>query len=273
MLNEMSAAPPVDFHLVIPSYRESARLPSYLDDLIPLLARQPYWTRILIVDDGSGAEERKQLDAIVAATGAPPAIIAASHLERNMGKGYAVRHGWKAAQNARWLAFADADGATPAREVARVFDAIYRTNDPRRCYFGSRVRMLGRSVDRHWKRHAIGRLYATLVGMMINEGIYDAQCGFKVIPADAFAAVADLLWEDRFAFDSELVAALSDAGYPLEEIAVDWNDVPGSKVSVVKESLRMTVSLLFISSRKRRGLYRSRRLEAAEEEVVGHGSR
>jgi hypothetical protein len=133
--------------------------------------------------------------------------------------------------------------------------------------------MLGRSIDRHWKRHVVGRLYATLVGMMINEGIYDSQCGFKVIPADAFAAVADLLQEDRFAFDSELVAALSDVGYALEEIPVDWNDVPGSKVSVIRDSLRMTASLFFINNRKRRGVYRSRRLEAAQEEVVGHGSR
>jgi len=137
-----------------------------------------------------------------------------------------------------------------------VFDAIHRANDPRRCYFGCRVKMLGRSVDRQWKRHVIGRLYATLVGILIDEGIYDSQCGFKVIPADAFAAVADLLREDRFAFDSELVAALSESGYPLEEIPIDWRDVPGSKVSLIRDSPPMVRSLFVIKSRKKAGSYK-----------------
>src|SRR5204863_4916930 len=200
-------------------FNESARLPSYLNDLAMLLRKQPYRTSVLIVDDGSSASEQARLKEIVSAAGSTgDVMIDLLCLERNMGKGYAVRQGWQARTAATWLAFADADGATPAYEVVRVFDTVYRDNDIGRCYFGSRVRMLGRSVDRNWMRHFVGRIYATLVGLAINESIYDSQCGFKVISGEAFAAVSGVLREDRFAFDSELITALSEAGYRLEEM-------------------------------------------------------
>ncbi len=253
------AAASVDFHVVIPSFRECGRLPAYLADLVPLLARQVYRTRVLVVDDGSGGEEQRRVDAIVAAAAMPSATavtVAVSHLERNRGKGYAVRYGWKAGTDARWLAFADADGATPAREVVRVLEGIYRANDPRRSYLGSRIRMLGRTVDRRWRRHLMGRMYATLVGVVIDEGVYDSQCGFKVIPSAVFASIADLLQEDRFAFDGELLAALLEGGHPVEEVPIDWIDIPGSKVSLVRDSFRMVKSLFLIGSRKKAGAYR-----------------
>jgi len=249
---------PVDFHLVIPCLKESGRLPSYLNDLVLLLRQQPYRTSILIVDDGSGSSEQVRLKEIVSTVGSTPDVTVDSLcLDRNMGKGYAIRQGWQARASARWLAFADADGATPAYEVIRIFSAIHRGNDTQRCYFGSRVRMLGRSVDRDWKRHFIGRLYATLVGLAINESIYDSQCGFKVIPGQAFADVSETLRENRFAFDSELITAVSEAGYQMEEVPVDWKDVPGSKVSIIRDSARMVESLFLIQNRKKAGSYRT----------------
>lgn len=246
----------VDFHLVIPCFQESRRLPAYLTDLIELLRKQVYRSSILVVDDGSGPSEQARLAEIMSVVGGVRDVAVDSLcLERNMGKGYAIRQGWQARTAARWLAFADADGATPAYEVVRVFDTIYRSNDVRRCYLGSRIRMLGRSVDRRWGRHVVGRVYATLVGFAINESIYDSQCGFKVIPGDAFAIIGGMLRENRFAFDSELITALSEAGYLLEEVPIDWKDVPGSKVSLMKDSARMVGSLLLIQNRKKAGSY------------------
>jgi dolichyl-phosphate beta-glucosyltransferase len=249
---------PVDFHLVIPCFEESGRLPGYLNDLIAALRKQVYRTSILVVDDGSGPGEREKLKTIVSSAGDTHEVtVACLRLERNMGKGYAVRRGWEAGTAARWLAFADADGATPAYEVVRIFDAIHRSNDVGRCYLGSRVRMLGRSVERRWERHLIGRMYATLVGLAISESVYDSQCGFKIIPGEAFATIAGVLRENRFAFDSELITALSEAGYRLEEVPIDWKDIAGSKVSLIKDSARMVGSLVLIQNRKKAGSYRT----------------
>ncbi len=248
---------PVDFHLVVPCYTESLRLPPFLDDLLSALGGERYRGHILIVDDGSSGSDRQQLAALVSSrANRDNPTLSVMHLDRNRGKGYAVREGWRAGAVARWLAFADADGATPAYEIARVFNKAYHDSDPLRCYLGSRVRMLGRTVERDWTRHLLGRAYAYLVGTLIEGAVYDSQCGFKLVSQEAFAAIGDLLREDRFAFDAELIAALADAGYRLEEVAVDWRDVPGSKVSLMKDSTRMVLSLIAIHRRRRRGGYR-----------------
>jgi glycosyltransferase involved in cell wall biosynthesis len=248
----------VDFHLVVPCFEESQRLPTYLSDLVRCLGDRPYRTRLLVVDDGSGTEEQQRLRASVRqfADSRNP-VVAVDALPRNMGKGYAVRHGWTLATNgSRWLAFADADGATPAYEVARVFDIAYANADERRCYFGARVRMLGRTIHRRRQRHVIGRIYATMVSLLVDDDVYDSQCGFKVIPAEAFTRIAGALRENRFAFDCELIAALEGAGYRMDELPIDWTDVPGSKVSMVKDPVRMAFALWKIYDRKKRGSYR-----------------
>jgi dolichyl-phosphate beta-glucosyltransferase len=249
----------VDFHLVIPCFEESKRLSLYFKTLIPQLEQKRYHCQILVVDDGSSRPERDKLAKLLLQYQTKYAeIMSPLFLERNRGKGYAIRAGWDSANSARWLAFVDADGATPASEVARIFDFVHQKNDDRTCYLCSRIKMLGRSVDRNWKRHLMGRIYATLVGITISQSVYDSQCGFKIISSSAFDAVREVLAEDRFAFDVELIAALIEAGFRLEEIPIDWSDIPGSRISTIKDSTRMVKSLFQIRKRRKKWMLSNR---------------
>lgn len=242
-----------EFHLVIPCFEESKRLPACLADLVSHLEDRQYRTNILVVDDGSGEEERKNTQGIVSELRqSHPMILDPLLLKKNMGKGFAVRAGWQAGKTAKWLAFVDADGATPASDVMRVFDMIYRENNPVKCYLGSRLRTAGSSVERNWKRHLTGRIYATFAGMFIGEKLYDFQCGFKVISQQAFQSIFPYLRENRFAFDIEMILALADSGYDIEEVPVNWRDIPGSKVSILRDSGQMLKSLFEIKQRRKK---------------------
>jgi dolichyl-phosphate beta-glucosyltransferase len=44
---------------------------------------------------------------------------------------------------------------------------------------------------------------------------------------------------DRFSFDVEILFIASKAGIPAREIAINWTNIPGSKVNLVVDSLRM----------------------------------
>jgi glycosyltransferase involved in cell wall biosynthesis len=241
-----------EFHLVIPCFEESKRLPDFLLDLVSHLDHQPYRTNILVVDDGSREAERKKTQMIVNKMSASHSMVLEPiYLENNTGKGFAVRAGWQAGKTARWLAFVDADGATPASDVMRVFDMIHRENNPMKCYLGSRLRTAGSSIERNWKRHLAGRIYATFAGMFIGEILYDFQCGFKVVSQPAFHSIFPYLRENRFAFDIEMMLALADSGYAIEEVPVNWRDIPGSKVSILRDSGLMLKSLFEIKQRRR----------------------
>ncbi len=245
------ASDPNDFLLVIPAFEESGRLPSFLEALAAELARQPFHTEILIVDDGSQAADRERLlGAVSPLREKYDGILDPLLLPKNSGKGAAILAGWRHRPNARWLAFVDADGAISPAEVRRVFEMIFSRGYSDACVFGTRIKMLGRVIERNAARHLIGRVFASMVGNLIDPRVYDTQCGFKITTQRAFTAVERLLVEPGFAFDVELMCALLDAGFEIHEVPIDWRDVPGSKVSVMRDASRMFFSLLKIRARR-----------------------
>ena len=111
--------------------------------------------------------------------------------------------------------------------------------------------MLGRVVNRQFKRHLLGRIYATLVSESLNIPIYDSQCGLKLVPAPAFRAIQNQLSILGFAFDVDLLVHLIDHGTPVIEVPIDWHEEPGGKVHLLRDSWRMAQDVLQIRQHRR----------------------
>ena len=245
---------PVSCGMVIPAYRESARIKPFLAALCETLTPLPQ-CRVLVVDDGSGAEEQRRLFQIVNDLRSEYSnLLVPLLLEKNLGKGGAILAGWKQlAEEVAWLGFADADGASPASEVFRILNSLPGPQEKPACFFASRVKMLGKTVDRKLYRHLIGRVYATIVSNCLGLPVYDSQCGLKVIPTVAFKHIEPFLGTNDFAFDVELLAALVNSGFQVLEVPINWSDVPGSKVHLIRDSFKMLSSVWKISRRYRLG--------------------
>ena len=65
----------------------------------------------------------------------------------------------------------------------------------------------------------------------------------------AFAAIEDNLRETRFVFNVELALLLLQRGFKIREVSINWREVPGSKVSLLKDSIRMFSGILRIRKR------------------------
>jgi dolichyl-phosphate beta-glucosyltransferase len=162
-------------------------------------------------------------------------------LPRNRGKGYAVRVGML---NARGLfrIFADADGATPIGELCRLEGALQAGAD---VVLGSRalpdptVRLKARL-----HRVAAGRVFAWLVVRLGLRGIADSQCGFKGFRGAVAEDLFRSLRTDGYGFDVELLLLARRRGYRITEVAVNWAEQPGSKVTVVWDGPRMVWQVL-----------------------------
>jgi len=238
-------------HLVVPCYRESARIGAFLPELCAEMMKLGA-VQVLVVEDGSDAEEAERMRRIVDNLSAVhPCLLQLKSLPDNLGKGGAVYAGWHEHGGAEWLAFVDADGACPAVEVARLLGL----RQPGTTLFASRIKMLGHRVDRLLKRHLLGRVYATLVSELLAVPVYDSQCGLKLVPRAAFERIADRLEVRGFAFDVELMVALLDTGCSIQEVPIDWHEVPGGKVSLLRDSWRMAQDVWSI--RARRAVWRS----------------
>lgn len=235
--------------LVIPSFRESARLPAFLESLCQVVASGNIPIEILTVDDGSGeSEAAAMLESVRHLQGKYPFLQNALILPSNLGKGGAVYAGWDSAIDGRyaWLAFVDADGAVSPDETVRVLTMTSgRDTAGDECLFAVRVSDGGTKVRRTPIRKVLGNLFRFLVRLCFSLPCRDTQCGLKCIPAHAYREVADSLIESRFVFDVELAAWLVRAGYQIEEHPISWEESPGTSLNL-GSALKMLLSLLSI---------------------------
>lgn len=242
--------------IVVPCYNEAARLEA--EKFVKFAAERPH-IHFLFVDDGSKDDTLRLLTELAQAVPESMRVLA---LERNSGKAEAVRRGMLSAidDGAEFVGFWDADLATPLSYIQSFSDVLARTDAV--VVFGSRVRLLGRRVERQATRHYIGRGFATLAGLALRLPIYDTQCGAKL-----FRATPDLrgLFERPFelgwTFDVELFSRLLKLArstgsidpvrqfveFPLEE----WRDAPGSKLRAAHfPRIALELAKLFVIARR-----------------------
>ncbi len=217
--------------IVIPCFRERDRLPRFLPDLCRHLAEAGRaGVRVRVVDDGSGPEQQAWIrEYVEGLRGEYPFLEPAQLNAVNLGKGGAVYSGWDLPGEAGRLAFVDADGAVPPREILRVLDAADAF--PGKAVFAVRTGENGTQVTRDFHRRVAGLVFRWLVRRFFHFPLPDTQCGFKLVPAAAYAAAAPHLQERRFTFDVELTWHLLHDGTAIQPVPIDWTESPGSRLS------------------------------------------
>lgn len=237
--------------LVIPCFNESGRIGPFLRELCVMV--QPLGgMSILVVEDGSDPDEQRRLSHLVNAIRQEhPFVREPLLLSANLGKGGAVYAGWEAHQSEDWLGFVDADGACSAGETVRLARMLLTAQTSVDAIFASRIQMLGHCIRRHVHRHIIGRIYATIVSILLDIPVHDSQCGLKFVRRSAYGRVSPTLEVNDFGFDIELLAALTDSGAVIEEVPIDWHEVSGGKLRLFRDALRMLNDVLQVRMRRR----------------------
>ena len=114
--------------VIVPAYNEEARLPAALDEALAFLdARRDrlgpsFSFEVVIVDDGSSDGTSRVAEGYARRRGGADAVRL-GRMERNSGKGAAVRAGALGARGARLLMM-DADGATKVSDLDRLDEAL-----------------------------------------------------------------------------------------------------------------------------------------------------
>jgi hypothetical protein len=218
-----------DTLLVIPSYRDGTRLVEFLPLLCAALAENAGNVRVQVVADGSPANEQRWLAAQIEALRRDYALLLPMQgYVSNHGKGYAIRAGWATAPQAAWLAFVDADGATPATEVAALIAQAQAAQQPA-VFMGVRTAATNKSVTRFWHRRIGSRVFNRWVRLCLGLKFADTQCGLKIIPR---AFYASCVWHEAgFAFDLELLLRARAVGLPVTAQPISWCERPGSSLS------------------------------------------
>ena len=221
--------------LVVPCFNEEKRLDRAA---FTELAKTEDLT-LLFVDDGSKDGTLRVLRELESKL---PAKIRVLAIEKNGGKGEAVRRGLLAAleSGAGVVGYGDADLATPPGELLRLRNKVSDCGPA--VVVGSRVLLVGTQIERKLLRHLLGRVFATFAANIVDMPFYDTQCGakfFRDTPALRAALVRPFV--SRWAFDIELLGRLR-IGTPdvpglalaeFREVPLEqWIDIPDSKLNM-----------------------------------------
>lgn len=237
----------IEISVVVPCYNETRRLGKMLDECVDHLERE-YHSKyeIIIVDDGSldGSDEYAIKKA--SELSLEPHTLKVIKLEKNRGKGGAVTHGLLHSRG-RFCLFADADGATKFSDIDKLLEYM-RTipEDVPVVAVGSRAHMVDTDavVRRSFIRNFLMYGLHTLVYVFGIRNVKDTQCGFKMFNRLSVRKIFPHMHTERWIFDVEVLMLGEMQNIPIKEIAVNWQEIDGSKIDIARDSIEMAIDLV-----------------------------
>jgi glycosyltransferase involved in cell wall biosynthesis len=220
------------YSIVIPAYNESARIPATLNSVVKCIRERGWNAEVIVVNDGS-TDATAQVVRDFART-APELRM----LENpgNRGKGYSVRAGMLQAQG-EILLFTDADLSAGIGEAENLFAAIRNGAD---IAIGSR--WLGSSRQTHRQplyRQFFGRCFNVVTRLVMRLNFADTQCGLKAFTRKAAHSVFPLQTIERWGFDPEILLIALRRGLRVVEVPVSWAHDKRTRMSYLRDGLRM----------------------------------
>jgi len=238
----------LELSIVIPAYNESGRILPTLEQAREYLATAGEWggrVEVLVVCDGC-TDDTEQ---VVRAWGKLPNLRVIAY-RKNQGKGYAVRTGVLASQG-RVVVFTDADGATPFREISLLAAPLLAEDCE--VVIGSR-RVPGARVTgtQPWRRRVLGRFFGWATRNVLGVRFADTQCGFKLFRGEIARSLFESVRCPGFGFDLEVLVLAQERGLHIVEAGVEWHDQAESKVSPLRDGMRMLRTLWSLRRQSRR---------------------
>lgn len=208
-------------------------------------------------------------------------ILRVVNLERNRGKGGAVTHGFRHVRG-QYVVFADADGASKFSDLGRLVEGCEDVVDAsnRGVAIGSRGHLVGSAqvVQRSALRNFLMKSFHFVLMILTppaTSRIRDTQCGFKLFSRAALPHIVPYMHMEGWIFDIEMLMLAESApptpvvasdgsviglapGIRVAEVPIDWHEVEGTKMNIVKDSIGMALGMVILRGSWMFGVYRRR---------------
>ncbi len=238
---------PPELSIVIPAFNEEMRLPVTLAQISAYIRVSKRETEVIVVDDGSSDRTSQVANSF---RGEIRRLRVVAN-DENRGKGYSVRRGMLEAQG-RIVLFTDADLSAPIDEADKLIAAL----EDHDVAIGSRAldrRLI--SLRQSVFRENAGIVFNLIVRAILRLPFVDTQCGFKAFRRGPCQIIFQQQRIERFGFDPELLYLARHHGLRSVEIPVRWAHSPATKVSMLRDSMRMFLDIFLIRWNALRGRY------------------
>jgi dolichyl-phosphate beta-glucosyltransferase len=140
--------------------------------------------------------------------------------------------------------FTDADLSAPMEEAERLFDALRQ---------GADIAIGSRWLDRERQvlkqpiyRQFFGRCFNGVTRLIMGLPFADTQCGFKAFRQTVGQTIFQLQRIERWGFDPELLFIALRRGYTIREVPVTWGHDERSRLSYLKDGMKMLEEIAYI---------------------------
>lgn len=217
--------------LCIPMYNENSIINDTLKAVSDYMEANFADYEVIFSDDGSTDGCRAAVEAF------PNERIRVVGYEKNRGKGAAIRHGVLSAEG-DVIIFTDCDlayGLDVVKSAAELFSDDPATD----AVIGSRNLTDDGYEGYTFIRKLASKAYIKCLAMAAGFKLSDSQCGFKGFRRETAHAVFTTCEVDGFAFDFEVLIKANALGAKIVEMPVKVVNHRDSKVSVLKDSIKM----------------------------------
>ncbi len=216
--------------VVIPAYKPDRRLPPYVAAL-----KEAGVGRVVIVDDGSGADYR----ALFAQIPQDETVRVISY-EPNGGKGVALRRGMEWVRDAcpeqRYIVTADSDGQHTVRDVLRMVESL--TQNSEGLLLGSRDFT---QPDVPFKSRNGNRITSTVFKLLYGVWVSDTQTGLRGFARELLPMMIDVRG-NRYEYEMNVLIECAHRRIPMRALPIQTvyeNNNEGSHFRAVRDSARI----------------------------------
>ncbi|KAG8854880.1 dolichyl-phosphate beta-glucosyltransferase [Tulasnella sp. 330] len=260
-LPEITAAPKVSLSVIVPAFNETLRLKPMLTAAITHLSSLPASSKrtfeIIVVDDCS--KDATTSTALEFAKQNPKIDIRVVTFARNRGKGGAVQHGVLHCRGERVL-MVDADGASKFSDLEKLWVCLDEVESGEHgVAVGSRAHMVNSEavVKRSFLRNCLMYAFHALLRTVGVSYIHDTQCGFKLFTRSSARVLFQSLHLHGWVFDVELLLLAQRLDIPVVEVPIEWQEIDGSKMSLMRDSINMGKDVLLLRANYTIGRWRA----------------
>jgi glycosyltransferase involved in cell wall biosynthesis len=227
------------YSIVIPAYNEAARISGALESVVGCIRNRGWSAEVVVVDDGS----RDKTAELVRSFAAHAPEVRMLQNPGNRGKGYSVRNGLLHSFG-EVVMFTDADLSAPIEEAEDLFAAIAAGAD---IAIGSRwLERARQTIRQPLYRQFFGRCFNAVTRVVMGLPYADTQCGFKAFTRTAAQTVFQLQTIERWGFDPEILFIALKRGYRIVEVPVSWAHDERTRISYLKDGMRMLEDIAIV---------------------------
>jgi glycosyltransferase involved in cell wall biosynthesis len=224
--------------IIIPIFNEESRLRENLAEIIGFLKKSDIKSEIVMVNDGSHDKTSLILEEMK-----DKFDLKIVNHPKNLGKGAAIKTGVNAATGDIVL-FTDIDLSVPIEFLDNYLKVL---DDQADVVIGTRAHPDSKVEIRQSRtREFMGEMFTLLTNTILQVGVTDFTCGFKMFRKEAALKIFNKQLIKRWSFDAESLFLAKKFHYKIKEVPVVWRHREGSKVKFPQDIIDSLLGLFEI---------------------------